>query len=202
MITELSGLGNNASIGNPTKSALIAISKAIADNANVRIVTATGNDVTKAGFFREKVKREENEIDKTYDAIQTTRHQAESRRQAFATKGVIGYGAQPAIFLTEDTNMRVKANLQGVPAISTTLLKKFLVRLRSGRLPTRRPDKTPIDQDFPRIKLEDDDEDNLSMPDAPPFSDSKHLMANDVEPRLKVEGRSETRIPTVGGGGI
>jgi len=184
VITELLGLGNNSSIGDSAKSAMIAINKAIADKANIRIITARGNDVTKAGFFREKVERDENEIRNTDDVIiRTTRHQAESRRQAFADKGVIGYAAQPAILLTEDTNMRVKANARGVPAISTTILKKFLLQLRSKRLPTRRPDKNPTNEVFPQIKSEYDEHD-LPMADMPQFKDSKHLISHPV----KMEG--------------
>ena len=158
---------------------MIAINKAIADRANIRIITAKGNDVTKAGFFREKVERDENEIRNTDDIIiRTTRHQAESRRQAFATKGVIGYASQPAILLTEDTNMRVKANARGVPAISTTILKKFLVQLRPKRPSPRRPEKKPTSQVVPRIKSEHDDDDDLPMSDMPDIKDAISIRNN------------------------
>ncbi|KAF8249141.1 hypothetical protein K440DRAFT_526131, partial [Wilcoxina mikolae CBS 423.85] len=58
VITELHGLGNKSgSVGDSAKSAMIAINKAIAELKNVRVITAKNSDVTRAGFFREKIKR-------------------------------------------------------------------------------------------------------------------------------------------------
>ena len=157
------------------KSAMIAINKAIADRANTRIITAKGNDVTKTVYFKEKVERDENEIRNTDDIIiRTTRHQVLSRRQAFAHR-VIGYAAQPAILLTEDTNMRVKANASGVPAISTTLLKKFLAQLRPKRSSPRRPEKKPTGPIVPRIKSEHGGDDDHPMLDVPDIRDTKSM---------------------------
>jgi predicted ribonuclease YlaK len=181
VITELHGLGNNAgSLGDSAKSAMIAINKIIAERKDVKIITAKGSDVTKAGFFREKLEKDDDDETRNIDdvIIRTTREQAQSRRQAFAERGVIGYNAETAILLTEDTNMRVKANARGVPAISTTILKRFLVQL-SGGTGARQQKKTqpsakagkrksvapPI---MTRIKNEYDDEmDDLPMVDVP-----------------------------------
>jgi predicted ribonuclease YlaK len=199
VITELHGLGNNAgSLGDSAKSAMIAINKAIAERKDVKIVTAKGNDVTKIGFFREKLERIEDD-DETRNIddiiIRTTRQQAQSRRQAFAEKGVIGYGSEPAILLTEDTNMRVKANARGVPAISTTILKRFLVQISGGRPAKAKSQppskstprikrKTVADAVTPRIKSEyDDEEDDMIMADIP----------DTVDPMLKMQPKRKTK---------
>jgi hypothetical protein len=134
VITELHGLGKNAgSLGDSAKSAMIAINKAIADRKDVKIITARGNDLTKVGFFKEKLEKDDDETRNIDDVIiRTTEEQAQLRRQAFTQRGITGYDAETAILLTEDTNMRVKANARRVPAISTTILKRFLVQLDGG----------------------------------------------------------------------
>jgi len=102
-----------------------------AERKDVRIITAKISDVTKAGFFREKLERDDDETHNIDGIIiRTTRYQSEACHQAFTAKGIIRLnGAEPASLLTDDTNMKVKANSRGVPAISTTVLKRYLVQL-------------------------------------------------------------------------
>jgi rRNA-processing protein FCF1 len=122
---------------------MIAINKALADRRDVKIITAKGSDVTKVGFYREKLERDEDDETRNIDdiIIRATKNQADARRQMF---GEAGMGdAQPAILLTEDTNMRVKANARGVPAISTTNLKRYLVQLGTRMSPRLRHKPTP-----------------------------------------------------------
>jgi hypothetical protein len=90
---------------------LIAINKVKAERKDVRIITAKISDVTKAGFFREKLERDDDETRNIDDIIiRTTRYQSEARHQAFPEKGIIRLnGAEPASLLIDDTNMKVKA---------------------------------------------------------------------------------------------
>lgn len=182
MITELHGLGNNSgSVGDSAKSAMIAINKVIAERKDVKIITAKNSDVTKAGFFREKLERDEDDETRNIDdiIIRTTRYQSETRRQSFKERGIIELnGAEPAILLTEDTNMRVKANARGVPAISTTVLKRYLVQLgsRSKVSSTRSKRKSAI---VTRIKSEEDEIDT-------PMFDLPMLMNDTVESKPKI----------------
>jgi len=144
VITELHGLGNNLrAVSDSAKSAMIAINKALADHRDVRIITAKGSDVTKVGFYREKLERDEDDETRNIDdiIIRTTRNQADARRQIFGEADM--GNAQPAILLTEDTNMRVKANARGVPAISTTNLKRYLVQLGTRMSPKLKHKPTP-----------------------------------------------------------
>jgi hypothetical protein len=111
---------------------MIAINKVIAERKDIRIINAKNLDITKAGFFREKLERDEDDETRNIDDIilHMTRYQSEFRPGVFAEKGIITFnGAEPAILLTEDTNLRVKANALGVPAISTTVLRRYLVQL-------------------------------------------------------------------------
>jgi hypothetical protein len=70
---------------------------------------------------------------------------------------------EPAILVTEDTNVRVKADARRVPAISTTLLKLYLI-------PISEPTKRARDSTTVRIKSEYDETDT-PMPDFPPHMD-------------------------------
>jgi rRNA-processing protein FCF1 len=133
-MTELRGLGNNTGlVGDAAKSAMIAINKSIAERKDVRIITAKGSDVTKqTGFYHEKLENDPNDDDEARNIddviIKITKHQAVDR----AAKSTYSGNAEHAILLTEDTNMRVKANARGVPAISTTVLKRYLFQLGPG----------------------------------------------------------------------
>lgn len=71
--------------------------------------------------------------------------------------------------------MRVKANASGVPAISTTLLKKFLAQLRPKRSSPRRPEKKPTGPIVPRIKSEHGGDDDHPMLDVPDIRDTKSM---------------------------
>jgi len=163
VITKLHGLGNNSgTVGDSAKSAMIAISKVIANGKDVRIIAAKNSDVTNAGFFREKLERDEDDETHNIDdiIICTTMYQSEARRQIFKEKGIIGLnGAEPAILLTEDTNMRVKANARGVLAISTTVLKRYLVQLGGRSKASKTSSKRKLSGVITRIKAEEDERD-------------------------------------------
>lgn len=138
-MTELHGLGNNTGlVGDAAKSAMIAINKSIADRRDIRIITAKGSDVTKNGFFREKLEHDPTDEDDARNIddviIKITKQQSMDRAAKAISNGkaVHNTNAEHAILLTEDTNMRVKANARGVPAISTTVLKRYLVKLGPG----------------------------------------------------------------------
>ncbi|KAA8907426.1 hypothetical protein FN846DRAFT_946959 [Sphaerosporella brunnea] len=199
VITELHGLGNNAgSLGDSAKSAMIAINKVIAERKDVRIITAKGSDVTKAGFYKEKLADHDEETRNLDDVIiRTTKLQADARREVFGDRT---YTAEPAVLLTEDTNMRVKANARGVPAISTTILKRFLVQMGGGRGTLTQKPRQPApnkassprskhrsvgSQIVPRVKVEDDEE--CPMGDVPEMADAK----SNQQPKRRTTKRGE-----------
>jgi len=162
VVTELNGLRNNVgAVGDDAKSAMFAISQAVLDKWDVKVITAKGSNVTNSGFFREKLEREPESEDQNIDdiIIATTQKQGEARAQLLGRP--VG-GAQPAILVTEDTNMRNKANARGVPAIATTILRRYLARLGEQRVPAKsRPPMEPV------IKMEED----VEMPDVPDYED-------------------------------
>ncbi|KAI5777653.1 hypothetical protein EDC01DRAFT_635571 [Geopyxis carbonaria] len=183
VITELHGLGNNSGpVGDSAKSAMIAINKAITEKKDVKIITAKGNDLTKVGFFREKLERDEEDIRNIDDVIiRTTKLQAELRSQTLPPAG----NAESAILLTEDTNMRVKANARGVPAISTTVLKRHLVKMTAGNPPSPRSKRKSPAAFMPKIKQEDD-------PDTP-MTDIVDIKDKDAPPGVKKRGYKQRK---------
>jgi rRNA-processing protein FCF1 len=170
VITELQGLRKNTgSVGDAAKSALITISKSVADQKDVKIITAKGSDVTKVGFFREKLERDEDDESRNIDdiIIRTTRQQAEARRKTLTLED--SSVAEPAILLTEDTNMRVKANARGVTAISTTILKRYLVLLEKTitSSPRSKRKSTRARNDDIDVMTMDDSEDVMELASLP-----------------------------------
>lgn len=151
-----------------------AINKVVGQTKDVRVITAKGSDVTKLGFFREKLESDDDDESRNIDdiIIKTTKNHGEARRQVFKSAGKSDFGnAEPAILLTEDANMRVKANALGIPAISTTHLKKYLVQIGSQpskRMPPARAikGKQSIPQPSPRIKGDYDDDNDIYMGDS------------------------------------
>lgn len=125
VITELLGLTNNTgSVGDAAKAAIIAINDAVSEKRDVKVVTAKGNNVTNIGFYKEQLERHgEDELRNIDDIIiQTTKQQGVVRRQIMGNAGE----AEPAVLITEDVNMRVKANARGVTAIAASVVKRSL----------------------------------------------------------------------------
>lgn len=125
MITELLGLTNNTgSVGDAAKAAIIAINDAVSEKRDVKVVTAKGNNVTNIGFYKEQLERHgEDELRNIDDIIiQTTKQQGVVRRQILGNAGE----AEPAVLITEDVNMRVKANARGVTAIAASVVRRSL----------------------------------------------------------------------------
>lgn len=125
---------------------MIAINKVISERKDLKIITAKNSDLTKIGFFREKFDIGVDDDGMNIDdvIIRTTRNVADSRRESNAdnkNKAAL-QGAEPAVLLTEDVNMRVKANASGVPAISTTVLKRYLLQLGKSRPQPRQKRKS------------------------------------------------------------
>ena len=126
MITELLGLTNSTGpVGDAAKAAMIAIHEALSDKRDVKVVTAKGSNVTNIGFYKEQLDKPGDDEQRKIDdiIIETTKLQGEARRQAVPGD----YGDyEAAVLITEDRNMRVKANARGVTAISASALKKVL----------------------------------------------------------------------------
>lgn len=115
---------NTGSVGDAAKAAIIAINDAVSEKRDVKVVTAKGNNVTNIGFYKEQLERHgEDELRNIDDIIiQTTKQQGVVRRQILGNAGE----AEPAVLITEDVNMRVKANARGVTAIAASVVKRSL----------------------------------------------------------------------------
>lgn len=96
----------------------------MSEKRDVKVVTAKGNNVTNIGFYKEQLERHgEDELRNIDDIIiQTTKQQGAVRRQILGNAGE----AEPAVLITEDVNMRVKANARGVTAIAASVVKRSL----------------------------------------------------------------------------
>lgn len=115
---------NTGSVGDAAKAAIIAINDAVSEKRDVKVVTAKGNNVTNIGFYKEQLERHgEDELRNIDDIIiQTTKQQGVVRRQMLGNAGE----AEPAVLITEDVNMRVKANARGVTALAASVVKRSL----------------------------------------------------------------------------
>lgn len=125
MITELLGLAKNPGVVRDTANAAIKIiNDYLSEKKDIKVVTAKGNNVTNIGFYKEQLEKHgEVEIRNIDDIIiQTTKQQGEVRRQMLGDAGE----AEPAVLITEDRNMRVKANARGVTAIAASTMKRTL----------------------------------------------------------------------------
>lgn len=115
---------NTGNVGDAAKAAIIAINDAVSEKRDVKVVTAKGNNVTNIGFYKEQLERHgEDELRNIDDIIiQTTKQQGVVRRQMLGNAGE----AEPAVLITEDVNMRVKANARGVTALAASVVKRSL----------------------------------------------------------------------------
>lgn len=111
-------------MGVAAHDALATIQASITAKRDLRIITAKGSNVTNiSGFYKEKLQddSEDASIDDVIIAI--TQSQGKIQAELMETN----YGsAQPAVLVTDDTNMRVKANAKNVFAISGMALKSVL----------------------------------------------------------------------------
>ena len=123
-MTELVGLKCSPTVDAAARDALATIQASIIAKRDLRIVTAKGSDVTNSsGMYKEKLQEEvETSIDDVVIAItelQGNKLQAEL--------GGTNYGsARPAVLVTDDRNMRVKAGAKHLFAISGSVLKSIL----------------------------------------------------------------------------
>lgn len=114
---------NTGSVGDEAKAAIIAINDAVSEKRDIKVVTAKGNNVTNIGFYKEQLERHGEDLRNIDDIIiQTTKQQGVVRRQMLGNAGE----AEPAVLITEDVNMRVKANARGVTAIAASMVKRSL----------------------------------------------------------------------------
>jgi rRNA-processing protein FCF1 len=154
VITELLGLTNSTGpVGDAAKAAMIAINEALTDERDVKVVTAKGSNVTKSGFYKEQLDKPGDDEQRKIDdvIIETTKLQGEARRQAIPGD----YGDyEAAVLITEDRNMRVKANARGVTAISASALKKVLSPPAGSARPERRSLGAPaVAPDWPEDEV-------------------------------------------------
>ncbi|RPB04298.1 hypothetical protein L873DRAFT_1786525 [Choiromyces venosus 120613-1] len=98
----------------------MAIHEALTDNRDVKIFTAKGCNVTNMGFYKEQF--DDGGQYKIDDIIiETTKLWGEAWRQAMPRD----YGdCEVAVLITEDCNMRVKANAQVVTTIQHQISRR------------------------------------------------------------------------------
>lgn len=96
----------------------------------MKIITAEGSDPIKIGFFRAKLDRGVDDDSKDIDGeiIQITKNVTDSCSKITIEKNK----TELAVLLSEDVNIRVKADTSGVPTISTNTLKNYLLKHRSN----------------------------------------------------------------------
>jgi predicted ribonuclease YlaK len=139
VITELSGLSRNQnSIGQDATRALATIKSAIEDKKDIAIVTSKGNVVTNQGlFYKEQLENYEAEGRRTLDdiIIDITRQQAELKRARRSSlesslEHPINDEAKPAVLVTEDRAMRLKASAYGVAAVAASMVRRVITPRR------------------------------------------------------------------------
>jgi hypothetical protein len=121
------------------RDALQSVRTAILDDKTVRIATDSGDDVTQeflsenmSGDEQENVRRSEESI------IGVARRQSDLNRQPSGSQQS-NSEARPAVLVTEDKAMRMKAATAGVAAIATSMMKKLLVPSRKALEPDQLP---------------------------------------------------------------
>ena len=139
VITELSGLSRNPNpVGRDAARALDAIKSAIEEKKDVAIVTSKGSIVTNQGlFYKEQLENYEVEGRRTLDdvIIDITKQQAELKRAKRSSleaslEPPINDKAKPAVLLTEDRAMRVKASAHGVAAVAASMVRRVIAPRR------------------------------------------------------------------------
>jgi hypothetical protein len=105
------------------RDALQSVRTAILDDKTVRIATDSGDDVTQE-FLSENMSGDEQENVRWSEEsiIGVARRQSDLNRQPSGNSE-----ARPAVLVTEDKAMRMKAATAGVAAIATSMVKKWLI---------------------------------------------------------------------------
>ncbi len=122
---------NKDSTGRAAQDALNSTRAAIIAEKKVRIATTTGSDVThqfaakQMGDYVTEGGRNSVEA-----IIGVARRESDLNREAQGDHLGDHPGAKPAILVTEDRAMRLKAATVGVAAVSTSMIKKFLIAPR------------------------------------------------------------------------
>jgi hypothetical protein len=150
VITELVGLAKNSgTVQKAASSAIILISDYLNEKKDIKVITSKGNNVTYTGFYKEQLGGAEDIRNIDDIIIQTTKQQGDIRRQALKEAG----DAEPAVLITEDRNMRVKANARGVTAIAASALMRILSpewsKEKDVSSAKRKSFGTPVKQRFP-----------------------------------------------------
>ncbi|KAF2456476.1 hypothetical protein BDY21DRAFT_287627 [Lineolata rhizophorae] len=131
VVTELHGLAKNKDqSGFAAEKAIETISLARNQRMNIRILTAKGNDITNQGFYKEQIEESERGTRRKLDEviIDITRQQSDisNRSTAMQNQRAMQEGAKPAVLVTEDQLMRVKAWADGVAAVDPSIVKDVI----------------------------------------------------------------------------
>lgn len=158
VITELVGLAKNSgTVQKAASSAILLINEYLSEKKDIKVITSKGNNVTYTGFYKEQLGGAEDIRNIDDIIIQTTKQQGEIRRQTLKEAG----DAEPAVLITEDRNMRVKANARGVTAIAASALMRILSpewsKEKDLSSAKRKSFGTPVKQRFPDWQEDDDD---------------------------------------------
>lgn len=169
-MTELMGLNNDrgaVGVGHSAREAIATIQEAIAAKVDLKIITAKGNNITHIGFYKERLD-EYKEDEKVMDdvIIDICQQQGKQRAEMMQANGEELGLAQPSVLVTDDMNMRVKATVNKVAAISSSALKGILQpqKSSSSNNPARTKRKsantpvTPVStirQAFPHLSQKD-----------------------------------------------
>ena len=122
---------NKDSIGIAAQDALNSTRAAIIEEKKVRIATTTGSDIThqfvtkQMGDYVTEGGRNSVEV-----IIGVARRESDLNREARGNRSGDHPGAKPAVLVTEDRAMRLKAATVGVAAIATSMIKKVLIAPR------------------------------------------------------------------------
>ena len=169
-MTELNGLNNSPTVGTAASNAITAIHTSINAKMDLRIITAKGSNVTNMGtnmgFYKEKLEEYSEGADMSIDdvIIAITEAQGKLRAEMMRANGHDAGTAQPAVLVTDDRNMRVKATVKQVPALSGSAVKAILQpqvsKVQAARV-KKKPtsgDITPLAslrQTYPEVAEED-----------------------------------------------
>ncbi|RPB22750.1 hypothetical protein L211DRAFT_869220 [Terfezia boudieri ATCC MYA-4762] len=130
VMTELMGLNSSPTVGSAASNAISAIQASIVAKKDLRIITAKGSNVTNMGmgFYREKLEDHYEGADMSIDdvIIAITEAQGKLRVEMMRANGNDAGTAQPAVLVTDDRNMRVKATAKQIPALSGSAVKAIL----------------------------------------------------------------------------
>ncbi|TGZ79889.1 hypothetical protein EX30DRAFT_364913 [Ascodesmis nigricans] len=116
------------------RAAEYAISNAIAKHSNMKICTAQGNNVSRWTAMREKLPTDENrdsDSNTDDDILVTTKKVREKRNIEL---GPPQAAEESAILLTENIQLRVEATVNGVVALNTNMLMKYLLQWRNKQM--------------------------------------------------------------------